>query len=435
MSGVLARFNDMAHSPLVGTRDVRAAVIYAVVVLVLFAAGIEDGPLLGALTGGESLWPEWVSLVLMLVSAVFTLFRTSRPELLLVVVLPLTLMEMFWGSQTSAYVLIVEALWAPVARGSRRIARATTTVGVVIGVLLGAVFLLAAAATPAPLFRVVVFAAMIIVVVVVTPLAWAWEVRHHRLAQEAAEELASMEHELAGERAAREVEADRLRIAQDLHDVVAGHLSAVALHTSLAEELEDHAARERSLETARGSAEAALRDLRSVIGVLASSDDDDADDAPGGRPQKARTAQTTLSWDFLQRRLGDGATVTIEDNVASAPASARAAMLHIGAEAVTNAVRHGEEPRTLTVEMSGNELTMTCRNRCKGGVGVSSDRADDSPSMGLRTMANRAAAVGGVVQAGPDENETWTVTARLPAHSEEHSHSRPYSDIHREDGF
>lgn len=429
MSGVLARFNDMAHSPPVGTRDVRAAVIYAVVVLVLFAAGIEDGPLLGALTGGESLWPEWVSLVLMLVSAVFTLFRTSRPQLLLVVVLPLTLMEMFWGSQTSAYVLIVEALWAPVARGSRRVARVTTTVGVVIGVLLGVVFLLAAAATPAPLIRVVVIAAMIIVVVVVTPLAWAWEVRHHRLAQKAAEELAEMEHELAGERAAREVEADRLRIAQDLHDVVAGHLSAVALHTSLAEELEDQAACERSLETARGSAEAALRDLRSVIGVLASGDDDDADDADDaadGRPQKAGTAQTTLSWDFLQRRLGEGATVTIDDNVASAPASARAAMLHIGAEAVTNAVRHGEEPRTLTVEMSGNELTMTCRNRCEGGIEVPCDRADDSPSMGLRTMANRAAAVGGVVQAGPDGNETWTVTARLPAHSEEHPH--------REDG-
>ena len=48
-----------------------------------------------------------------------------------------------------------------------------------------------------------------------------------------------VEHELAESRAAQAVEAERRSIAHDLHDVIAGHLSAVALHSSLAASLED----------------------------------------------------------------------------------------------------------------------------------------------------------------------------------------------------
>ena len=196
----------------------------------LFLAGIEDEPLLGLLVIGGPLWSGWASLVLMLTSAALTVFRTSRPWLLLVVVVPVALAEVLWGTQTSAYVLMVEALWAPVARGSRRLARATTIVGLVVAVMLGAVFF-AAAVTAMPWTTAVVFAVMIIVVVIFTPLAWAWEVRHHRLAQETAENLAAMEHELAGERAAREVEADRLRIARPARCRVAS--VGCFLHTSL----------------------------------------------------------------------------------------------------------------------------------------------------------------------------------------------------------
>lgn len=399
-------------------RDTRAAAIYVVAALVLFLAGIEDEPLLGLLVIGGPLWSGWGSLVLMLTGAAFTVFRTSRPWLLLVVVVPVALAEVLWGTQTSAYVLMVEALWAPVARGSRRLARATTIVGLVVAVMLGAVFF-AAAVTAMPWTTAVVFAVMIIVVVIFTPLAWAWEVRHHRLAQETAENLAAKEHELAGERAAREVEADRLRIAHDLHDVVAGHLSAVSLHTSLAADLDDEVARERSLETARGSAEAALRDLRSVIDMLAHA-------VTGGG-----SAQTTLSWEILRRRLGEDATVTIADDVDSVPAGVRTTMLHIAAEAVTNANRHGQNPRTLQVMVQDGELVMVCVNALATTPADADQQsvrhsaaaaAPAAPTLGLCTMTNRAAAVGGTVQAGPTPGKTeagtgakaWAVTARLP---------------------
>lgn len=232
-------------------------------------------------------------------------------------------------------------------------------------------------------------------VVVFTPLAWAWEVRNHRLAQQAAERMAEMEHELAGERAAREVETERVRIAQDLHDVVAGHLSAVALHSSLAAELPDNDSRRLSLDTARSSAESALRDLRSVIEVLAEG--------------RESTGLTTLTWSTLRQRLGPDADVTIDP--ADADIVAQTAMLHIAYEAVTNAVRHGEEPRTLQVRATGEKLTMSCTNT------VVNDTPTTGSTFGLQSMANRAEAVRGEVSARAS-NGVWTVTAAVPISKE-----------------
>ncbi|WP_341854596.1 histidine kinase [Brachybacterium sp. GPGPB12] len=131
--------------------------------------------------------------------------------------------------------------------------------------------------------------AMIAGLMASTPLLWGWEVRHHREARGAAERLAGLEHDLAESRAAQAVEAERRSIAHDLHDVIAGHLSAVALHSSLAASLEDREAREGSLAASRSSAQAAPRDLRSMIGVL-------ADEGTGTLPS------ATLDWPSLAAR-------------------------------------------------------------------------------------------------------------------------------------
>lgn len=399
------------RTPAVTARDVRTAGIYALVVLVLYVAGVGDQPLLAGLTGGTPLWPGPVSLVLMLVAAALTLLRTSRPEVLLTVGVPLALAELLLGSQMSAYILLAEFLWVPVARGSARLARAATWTGVVVGAGFGTLFFLAVgASSDVPWTTAAVLAAMVVALVVATPLAWAREVRQHRIAQEAAEALATAEHELAGERAAREIEADRLRIAQDLHDVVAGHLTAVTLHTSLAGDLADPDARDRSLETARTSAEAALRDLRAVIGVLSRPTGGDADSV---------TRQPTLSWDILRRRLGEDATVSIDPAVGdpdTVSADARTVLLHIGAEAVTNAVRHGDAPRELRVGVTGGDVTLTCRNRTAGSTELTSTTRS---TLGLQTMDTRARTVGGTLTAGPDTTGTWTVTATVPRAGQE----------------
>ncbi|WP_291480325.1 histidine kinase, partial [Corynebacterium sp.] len=347
---------DDGRFPGIGRGDVRAAAVYLVTVVVLFLSGVTNQSFLGG-PQGETPWPSVVSLVLMLCGAAATVFRTSRPALLLAVVVPLSLLELLFGTQVSAYVLLVEGLWAPVARGGRASARCATVTGVVVGAVT-AVAMLVGWGGEVPLGTALVFGAMVVVAVVFTPLAWGWEVRHHRLAQEAAEELARTEHALAGERAAREVESDRRHTAQDLHDVVAGHLSAVALHTNLARDLDDPAARAQSLETARDSAEAALVDLRSVIEVLA------ADGAGAGR--QASMPASTLNWEVLRQRLGDGAVVETDplvDDPAVVPEVVRSALLHICSEAVTNAVRHGSAPRSLRVAVHTDRVEARCGNR------------------------------------------------------------------------
>ena len=216
--------------------------------------------------------------------------------------------------------------------------------------------------------------AVIATLVVMTPLLWGWEVRHHRGARQAAEHLAGLEHELATTRAAHAVETERRSIAHDLHDVIAGHLSAVSLHTSLASSLEDPAARDRSLHTARDCAHAALRDLRSMIGVLSSE-------------QAGALPEVTLDWSSLAARLRDrdpAAQVRIDPAVtdpARVEPSVQAALLRIGAEAVTNAVRHGRAPISLDVEVAGGEARLELRNRrtdsseAGGGVGRGAGRA------------------------------------------------------------
>src|SRR5699024_5477816 len=216
--------------------------------------------------------------------------------------------------------------------------------------------------------------------VVLVPLMWGWEVRHHRDARRAAETLAAAEHELASARSTRAVEHERRRIAHDLHDVIAGHLSAVTLHTGLAASLEEREARDRSLSTARESARAALRDLQSMIGVLSTAD--------GGQLPVA-----TLDWGSLAPRL-----------------RGRHPGAHIrGPEAVTNAVRHGAAPILLVVDVTEEEVSLVLENR-------RAEAARPGTGLGRGAIAHRAQAVGGQAESGAIDADRWRVQARLPAH-------------------
>lgn len=384
-------------NPPVGPRDLLVAAAYAALALLLAASGAHNS---GFLRQGQA-WPIEVSVALMMIGCVSLIWRRRRPVIALAVAGPLGLAEIIVGGQIAAYFLLFEALFDPVLHGSRRLARLTTR----IAIALTAIALLAALIAGLP-GQVVFVIAVIATLVVMTPLLWGWEVRHHRGARQAAEHLAGLEHELATTRAAHAVETERRSIAHDLHDVIAGHLSAVSLHTSLASSLEDPAARDRSLHTARDSAHAALRDLRSMIGVLSSE-------------QAGALPEVTLDWSSLAARLRDrdpAAQVRIDPAVtdpARVEPSVQAALLRIGAEAVTNAVRHGRAPISLDVEVAGGEARLELRNR-------RTDSSEAGGGVGRGAVAHRAAAVGGTASCGPMEEPartTWRLLARLPAHT------------------
>jgi len=382
-------------APRVTGRDLLTAGIYAAIVLVLVVSGVQNSGFLGE--GPQ--WSRPVSAVLLLVACASLCWRRSRPLVPFLVAGPLAVAEIVGGGQISAYFLLFEALFVPVMHGSRRLARACT--GVAIGA--GAVAVLAALLGDLPGPAVFV-AAMISGLMVSTPLLWGWEVRHHREARRTAERLAGLEHELAASRAARAVESERRSIAHDLHDVIAGHLSAVALHSSLAASLEDPAARDGSLAASRSSAQAALRDLRSMIGVLS--------DEPTGILPSA-----TLDWPSLVARLRgrDPSPQVRIDPAVTDPArvapSVQAALLRIGAEAVTNAVRHGRAPLRLDVAVQEHGVRLELVNACVDGDA-------EGRGLGRAALAHRALAVGGSASSGPvrgeDGGPTWRVEAVLP---------------------
>jgi signal transduction histidine kinase len=389
-------------------RDLAVTAIYLVVCLVMPLLGITSGTLMGT----APVWGENISTVIVVVASLGTLTRRHRPGITLAVTGVLSAAEILGGSQVGGYVLLFEALWSPIVHGGRSLARVTTGAGVALSVLLIALL----AASPAGPIGVVV-GLLLTAVVVATPLAWGWEVRLLHESRRTAESLAAAEQELATERAGRAVDQERTRIAQDLHDVLAGHLSAVAMHTRLAETLADPSARTRSLHTARDSSEAALRDLRSLLTVL-TEQDRDLGTGPDPLPE------ATLSWDGIADRLrvdGDQDRVVVDprvDDPAQVDPAVRAVVLRIGAEAVTNAVRHGRGPRTLQVDVTGDAVVMTCVNAL-GDRDLDGNPGAGHRELGISAMQARAGAVGGRALSGPDpaDADRWRVAVCLPRHT------------------
>lgn len=373
-------------------RDVWAALGYAALALLLAASGLSNPGLLYQLSS----WSPAVSITVLLVASLGTLWRRRAPVVTLTVTGTFSLAELLLGGQITAYILLFDAFFVPVLHGGRRLARRTTAAAVVLSVL-GLVL----TATLTGSAENVILVLMVASLVVAVPLMWGWEVRHHRDAREIAETLTAAEHELASARSARAVEQERKRIAHDLHDVVAGHLSAVTLHTGLAASLEEPDARDRSLSTARESSRAALRDLQSMIGVLSTED--------GGQLPVA-----TLDWGSLAERLrGRDPEARVEVTAAATdPAqvepSAQAALLRIAAEAVTNAVRHGASPISLLVEVVGDEVCLSLENR-------RAQTAEPGTGVGRGAIEHRAQAVGGTASSAALDADRWRVRARLPA--------------------
>lgn len=380
--------------PRIARRDVWAALGYTALVLLLASSGLTNRGLLYQLTS----WPLAVSITVLLVASLGTLWRRRAPVITLLVTGTLSLAELLLGGQIAAYILLFDAFFVPVLHGGRRLARVTTAIAVALTVL---ALVLTATLTASP--ENVMLVLMVASLVVLVPLMWGWEVRHHRDARQVAETLAAAEHELASARSTRAVEQERRRIAHDLHDVIAGHLSAVTLHTGLAASLEEREARDLSLSTARESARAALRDLQSMIGVLSTED--------GGQLPVA-----TLDWDSLTQRLrGRDPQARVEvAEAATDPAqvepSAQAALLRIASEAVTNAVCHGTAPISLVVEATEGEVTLVLENR-------RAERARPGTGLGRGAIEHRAQAVGGQADSNALDADRWRVQARLPARS------------------
>ena len=251
--------------------------------------------------------------------------------------------------------------------------------------------------------------AMVVLLVTVVPATTGSVVRSHRDQAVAQREharqvarLAELDHRAA-------VGAERARMARELHDVIAGHLTAIAVRSGAALRVADSpAALRESLEVVRDSSVRALTEMRAMIGVLRDADTDTDTDQPADHPGLAGVAELV---DAARR---GGLAVTLDDELAGAdglPTAVDLAGYRIVQEALTNALKHAAPgPVRVRLARTGGavEVRVTSPLPDPG-------RAPAAPGSGtgLIGMRERTTLLGGTLHAGPDGTD-WVVRARLP---------------------
>jgi signal transduction histidine kinase len=215
-------------------------------------------------------------------------------------------------------------------------------------------------------------------------------------------ELAAHAEATSGERAREAVSAERVRIARELHDVVAHSVSIIAVQAGAAEELveRDPVQAREHMASVRKTAREALVEMRRLLGVLR---EDEATYAP--QPGLARVQE------LLEDARAAGVPVQLRqegDRPAVSPGIDLAAY-RIVQEALTNVRKHaGAVPTTVTVRYGneGIELEVVNAPGATGNGGGSGH--------GIVGMRERARVYGGTVEAGPDDSGGFAVRARLP---------------------
>lgn len=247
------------------------------------------------------------------------------------------------------------------------------------------------------------------VIILFLPALWASSVREHRNTAAAEHERAEAERaradaqeqaaRLAAENAAVSAwlaeQKVRTAAAEDLHDLVAGHISAIALHSQAALAAHDERIRTEVLTTVHAAADRALSEMRRMIDVLRS--DVEAD------PPVAASAAEAIA---LARSLG--VTVTGAEALTALPDRQEAALRPVIAELISNVVKHASAPElTITVTEAG---AIAASNP----VALSPTAgATDRAGHGLDNIAHRLERLGGGA-AFTRTTDTFTATLTLP---------------------
>ncbi len=251
--------------------------------------------------------------------------------------------------------------------------------------------------------------------------------RTHRAYVAEVERRAAEAERTREEEAARRVEAERVRIAREVHDITAHSLSAVSIQLAAAERLVDRdpAMAKEAITTARTTAKGALDDIRSMIGVLRHGDD----------AVETMPASGTEQMGELARYLRDAGLQTTLDMAsydrAIVPTHIDLALYTVAREACTNAVRHAEataitlrlttenDTAQLVVADNGAGCGQTLSPAGYDQAVTSLPKASDGAGHGVAGMAERVHVLGGTFAAGDAPEGGFTVRATIPLHTTE----------------
>ncbi|WP_329599956.1 histidine kinase [Streptomyces pseudovenezuelae] len=377
-----------------------------------------------ALTGGEGIRPDRLGWTLLLAGHVPLVRRRRHPvgALLGVVVCVAPYYALDYNPAPPMPATIL-ALYTVAATGT---VRRTLLTGVAV---LGSTVISNGLTDPDEVLDSLEISGWIIAVLVV-----GIAVRYYRLYVASIVERAERAERTREEEARRRVAEERLRMARDLHDLLAHSITLIGVQTSVAAhvltadpERFDRKAVAQALDDIAGTCRIARGELRTTLEVLRAHDTVvgvGADPGPGsvsGSVSGAEDMRGPLPGidglaALAQTGRVAGAKVELSVRADNIPPSVGAAAYRIVQEALTNALRHGGR-EALTVRVSlwtaDGALRVSVRDDGTGGGGGAGP-SDGTPGFGLVGMRERARSVGGTLDAGPGPAEGFEVTATLP---------------------
>ncbi|MEU1482344.1 histidine kinase [Streptomyces sp. NPDC005752] len=368
------------------------------VVLWLIGIHIQNGRLFDS---------PWVSLLPLVLMSALELLRRSSPRTALVVGTLALVADQFTVGSLATLLMFTDLVYAAVLYGPPAASRRIPVITLLVTVATTVGFIAWVPSADAVLLGIVVG------MVSFGPALTGAAVRNHRDAAEAARLRADQTALLAETDRAQAVTAERSRMARELHDMVANHLSAIAIHSTAALSIDEPVTSRNALGVIRQNSVDGLAEMRRLIGLLRESG---ADGPPGAAP-------TLASLDALVGQAGansasSGLTVTLEDGREESvplPAPVELAAYRIVQESLTNALKHAAPgPVTVRLERSRGVLTVEVSSVFGDRPGP---RAPGSGA-GLVGMRERVALLGGMIGAGPEPGaeggKIWLVRAELP---------------------
>ncbi|MEU6475612.1 histidine kinase [Streptomyces sp. NPDC047017] len=234
-------------------------------------------------------------------------------------------------------------------------------------------------------------------------------VRSRRAFVRAMRERAERAERTREEEARRRVVEERLRIARDLHDVVAHHIALVNVQAGVAAHIMDKRPDQakEALAHVREAGRSALNELRATVGLLRQSDDPEAPTEPA--PGLHRLDELVATF----RNAGLHVEVARADGTTALPAAVDLAAFRIVQEALTNVQKHagtGARAEVSVVRVGPNvEITVL-----DDGAGADDGPAPAGGGHGLLGMRERVTALRGTLTTGPRYGSGFRVHAILP---------------------
>ncbi|MFJ5680010.1 sensor histidine kinase [Streptomyces sp. NPDC093097] len=396
------------HRAPIPLRDLRLSVGFFAGCLILYVLG-------GArVMGGEI--PVWQAVLPVAVLCGSTAFRSAAPGKAVLVGTVTVSVEAAASGGLGPVLIYTDLLYAAALYGAPRLCRTLQFGTVAATTVATAVFLFIGDRSEG------VTTGLIVALLLISPVWTGVLIRTHKEQADAERQRAAQINRLAELDRKTVLQTERTRMARELHDLVANHLSAIAIHSSAVLSLQEGQGEDdpvlRALAVIRENSVQGLAEMRRMVVLLRS---DRAVDDDWDRPQLS--ALPTLV--EQARPAADAAALTLVTEFPE-PFPEVSSVIEVTAyrivqEALTNCLKHAAAGRVrIRCEAAAEELVLWVDSPLARPDGRRQQRPGDPPTpsagAGLTGMSERAALVGGVFDAGPDRSAPgrWRVRAVLP---------------------